>query len=971
MHSAPIPEAGCSSAIPKQAKIAYLWILGLLLFVGSGARAQTATFSFPGGALLTTDGSTALDVGQYSSPAVTDVDGDGLIDLLTGSSDGEIVRFEQTTSNGLVFALVGNLTTDGTTVLDVGTYAAPTVRDINGNGLLDLLVGNDQGRVARYEQTTSNGPAFALVGNLTTDGSTTLDVGNFSTPTVTDLDNDGLLDLLVGTHIGNVRRYEQTTTNGVVFAGGDFLTTDGSTALLVGPGEGDGEANPEVEDLDGDGLLDLLVGEKLGRVEHFEQTTVNGTVFARIGYLTTNGSSILDVRQFSAPRITDVDGNGVFDLLAGGYNGNVQRFELAYLPVLTSIAPASSVTGISVTLTGNYLSNATGIKFNGTSATTFTVNSANEIVVVVPSGATTGDVVVTTPPGSSNGIPFTVLPPSADLSITKTDGVTTATPGGSVTYTITASNAGPSSVVGATVADTYPASLTGVTWTCVGAGGGTCTASGSGNLNDAVNLPSGGSVTYTVSANISPSATGTLSNTATVSTPQGVSDPVSGNNSATDSDQLSPSADLSIAKTDGVTTATPGGSVTYTITASNAGPSSVVGATVADTYPASLTGVTWTCVGAGGGTCTASGSGNLNDAVNLPSGGSVTYTISANISPSATTPGTLSNTATVTAPQGVSDPNSNNNSATDTDNLVCPTITFTNPTITDVLCIGTSTGSISLSASGSSGTATYTLNPGNVQNTTGTFTGLPTGTYTVAVTYLSGCSATSDFITINQPAAIALNTDGDKSVILGYGDNCTTLTATASGGTGNHTYTWMPGGLAGSSVQVCPQVTTTYTVTSTDANGCTASQQVTVTVNDVRCGNKNQNVTICYYGVTQCVSEKIAKRYLRLGATIGGCGNNARIGVEETTNAPLQLSVKAFPNPVQDAVTLEVLAPGAGVATFQVLDLTGRTRQTKSKHLVEGLNEVGFRLGTLPAGMYLIRAVDALNRQGVVKVSKQ
>ena len=65
--------------------------------------------------------------------------------------------------------------------------------------------------------------------------------------------------------------------------------------------------------------------------------------------------------------------------------------------------------------------------------------------------------------------------------------------------------------------------------------------------------------------------------------------------------------------------------MTYTITASNAGPSNATGATVADTFPASLT-ATWTCVGAGGGTCTASGSGNINDTVNLPAGGSVTYT---------------------------------------------------------------------------------------------------------------------------------------------------------------------------------------------------------------------------------------------------------------------------------------------------------------------------------------------------------
>ena len=251
----------------------------------------------------------------------------------------------------------------------------------------------------------------------------------------------------------------------------------------------------------------------------------------------------------------------------------------------------------------------------------------------------------------------------ADLAITKTDGVTTAVPGGSVTYTITASNAGPDPVSGGTVADTFPAILT-CTWTCVGAGGGTCTAAGAGNLSDTVNLPAGGSVTYTASCAVSAAATGTLVNTATVSS--AVGDPNAGNNSATDTDTLTPQADLAVTKTDGVTTATAGGPVTYTITASNSGPSDAPGATVADTFPAALT-CTWTCVGAGGGTCTAAGAGNLGDTVNLPAGGSVTYTASCTLSAAAT--GTLTNTATVAAPGGVTDPAPGNDSATDVDTV--------------------------------------------------------------------------------------------------------------------------------------------------------------------------------------------------------------------------------------------------------------------------------------------------------------
>jgi uncharacterized repeat protein (TIGR01451 family) len=139
---------------------------------------------------------------------------------------------------------------------------------------------------------------------------------------------------------------------------------------------------------------------------------------------------------------------------------------------------------------------------------------------------------------SSSGAAYVfVLPASADLSISKTDGVTTVVPGQTVTYTITATNAGPSNAPASTVTDTFPATLA-CSWTCLGTAGGTCTAAGSGNIADSVDLPAGASVTYTAQCTVSPSATGPVSNTASVAPPAGVTDPVPGNNSATDVDNL-------------------------------------------------------------------------------------------------------------------------------------------------------------------------------------------------------------------------------------------------------------------------------------------------------------------------------------------------------------------------------------------------------------------------------------------------
>ncbi len=331
--------------------------------------------------------------------------------------------------------------------------------------------------------------------------------------------------------------------------------------------------------------------------------------------------------------------------------------------------------------------------------------------------ATVSSSVTDPSPANNSATDTDTLTPQADLAITKTDGVTSVTPGGTTTYSIVASNPGPSNAPGSTVADTFPAACTSVSWTCAGAGGGTCTAAGSGNISDTANLPAGGSVTYTATCSISAAASGSLVNTATVTAGTSVTDGNPGNNSATDTDTISQIADLAITKTDGLTNATPGQAITYTIVASNAGPSASPVNTVTDTFPAALTGVTWTCAGTGGGTCTAAGSGNISDGVNLPNGAAVTYTVNATISNAFT--GTLANTATVAigappAPNGlptVTDPNLANNTATDTTNVASPaTVQGTKEVTGDFQPGGAITYTITLT---NVGTGTQLDNPGD------------------------------------------------------------------------------------------------------------------------------------------------------------------------------------------------------------------------------------------------------------------
>jgi hypothetical protein len=98
-------------------------------------------------------------------------------------------------------------------------------------------------------------------------------------------------------------------------------------------------------------------------------------------------------------------------------------------------------------------------------------------------------------------------------------------------------NNSPSAVLGATVTDMFPAAIVSDNWTAVATGGATgFTASGRGNIDDMPNMPVGSTITYTVAALVSSSATGDLVNTASVTTPAGVTDPAPGNNTATDVD---------------------------------------------------------------------------------------------------------------------------------------------------------------------------------------------------------------------------------------------------------------------------------------------------------------------------------------------------------------------------------------------------------------------------------------------------
>ena len=172
-------------------------------------------------------------------------------------------------------------------------------------------------------------------------------------------------------------------------------------------------------------------------------------------------------------------------------------------------------------------------------------------------------------PANNSASQTTTISVSADLAVTKTDGVASVVAGTSTDYTITLTNNGPSAVAaGVIVSDLIPAGTVGSETEpncAIAASTFTCTTT-------AV-VASGASVVYhlilAVPANYAPA---TVVNTATI-TSAPASDPTPANNAATDTDTVTRSADLSIVKIDSADPVVPGQSFTYTLTATNDGPS--------------------------------------------------------------------------------------------------------------------------------------------------------------------------------------------------------------------------------------------------------------------------------------------------------------------------------------------------------------------------------------------------------------
>ena len=291
-------------------------------------------------------GDQAVNLARFPAAFHLDVDQDGVRDLLFSpntpleTNDDESVHFFRNTGTEDEPAwqfITDTYLQDG--MIDLGRGAYPSFHDFDGDGLLDLAVANKE----RYEGVDQTPAAVAVFRNAGTATEPQFDLVDLDWialadfqiespyPAFGDLDGDGDLDVLVGDELGRIHEFTNVAPAG---AWPEFTLT----ALSI-PEDGSGEAidvgqfaTPQLHDMDGDGDLDMVVGEKNGTLTLFERTSVGSwSKYVSPIHGENWGNILVDnllgINGYSVPALTPTsEGLRVF---VANETGTVQDFGLA------------------------------------------------------------------------------------------------------------------------------------------------------------------------------------------------------------------------------------------------------------------------------------------------------------------------------------------------------------------------------------------------------------------------------------------------------------------------------------------------------------------------------------------------------------------------------------------------------------------------------------------------------------------
>ena len=271
-----------------------------------------------------------IDLGLECSPALYDVDADGKLDIIAGNKFykdensgqyGQLVYLRNTSTGGQISFVVENDNFADLKQFGIKHFGyKPLFVDIDNNGNMDLLIGTERGSLLHYESLTAIGQASNFV--LKSESYQDIKVPSRAAPAAFDYDNDGDMDLLIGDKNGNFCLFVNTgSAQNPIFTPGyqdapNVYRYGNITVKEIGDTEGD--ATPSFIRFNSENLL--ISGSYNGQLYAFNG--MDGTSTPNLKRISINTEALYVGRQ-NKPAFADLDNDGVLELVQGNIRGGM------------------------------------------------------------------------------------------------------------------------------------------------------------------------------------------------------------------------------------------------------------------------------------------------------------------------------------------------------------------------------------------------------------------------------------------------------------------------------------------------------------------------------------------------------------------------------------------------------------------------------------------------------------------------